>query len=858
MYENGENMNLQEKQKVMIKKDNKKARILAITLDNFKSFAKKTTIPFYEGFNAIIGPNGSGKSNIVDAFVFVLGSSSKDIRAGRMEHVIYNGGYGRKPAEYAEVSITINNSDRIIKDFDEDLITISRRVMRGGNAYYRINDKVVSKEKVLDVLESLGITNKMYNIIQQGDVINLIKMRPKERREIIDRVAGIDEYNRKKENALKELEIAEKNLQEAKLILEQKKEFLDKLKQDRDLALKVKELEEKKSALKIQLTYSRYKILEGEINKIKESIDVKEKEYYNIKKKIEGYDLDIESVENELKVIDEKMVSSVQKDQDLKQIDEVLKNIYERENKINQNLNEIQLLRKTVENYERMLSSQREGREYEVVKLLEKEGIKVYGLFRDLIRYDNKFSLSIEIAMGNHSKDIVVESENDALRGIEILKRYKIGRMRFLPLDRLEPHKVSAHAEASKSLPGIIGLASEIVEYDKKFKKAVDYVFRDTLVAETPEDARKIRRLRVVTLEGDLFESGGAITGGYMAVKDEIKRVAAIKEEIRNAEKKIKLLEKENEILEEELSDLKALLDDLKKKQKEISKDVTSLMDKKNVLEKKLRELKEKRKEDYERMLILENEINKLKIRKARLEAEFDNLVKDYEQFKDKIEEMKIEDPLKIENLIRRIEEALREIGLVNMKAIEEYEEFKKEYEEYENKVRKLYEEKKSIEQMIEKIEEKRRAIFMEAFDKINENFSKLFREIAKGDAKIELEREGDIDSGLIIKAQPYGKKLQIIDSLSGGEKTLVSLTFLFAIMHYRKAPFYLLDEVDAALDKKNSEIIGNMVAEYSKDTQFIVISHNDITVQKAQRVYGVTMQKGISQVFSVVLNEEK
>ena len=213
---------------------------------------------------------------------------------------------------------------------------------------------------------------------------------------------------------------------------------------------------------------------------------------------------------------------------------------------------------------------------------------------------------------------------------------------------------------------------------------------------------------------------------------------------------------------------------------------------------------------------------------------------------------------LKIDRMIRKINAALREIGIVNMKAIDDYEEFKKEYDLYAERVKKLEEEKRSIEQMIEKIEEKRKALFFEAFDKINESFAKIFEKIAHGKAMIALEKEGDVDSGLLIKAQPKGKKLLHLDALSGGEKTLVSLAFLFAIQHYKKSAFYLLDEVDAALDKMNAELIGDLIKEYSKDSQFIVISHNDVTVVKADRVYGITMQKGISNVFAVDMNDRQ
>src|SRR3989344_6266822 len=93
-------------------------RFSKIYMHGFKSFQKKTNIPLFDGFNAVIGPNGSGKSNLLDALVFVMGSSSRFLRAGKMDHIIYNGGHGKKPSDYAKVALIIDNSDKTIQEFD--------------------------------------------------------------------------------------------------------------------------------------------------------------------------------------------------------------------------------------------------------------------------------------------------------------------------------------------------------------------------------------------------------------------------------------------------------------------------------------------------------------------------------------------------------------------------------------------------------------------------------------------------------------------------------------------------------------------------------------------------------------------
>ncbi len=257
-------------------------------------------------------------------------------------------------------------------------------------------------------------------------------------------------------------------------------------------------------------------------------------------------------------------------------------------------------------------------------------------------------------------------------------------------------------------------------------------------------------------------------------------------------------------------------------------------------------------------MINLEVEIRNMQLKKARIDAEYENYVQNYERYKNEIEQKNIEkgDIDKIEKELRRIDVFLRNAGLINMKAIEEYEYYEADYQNFLKKIEKLREERESIENMIKQIEEKKIYLFNKAFEHINKKFKEIFSKVADGEAELSLEEEGNISSGLIIKAQPKGKKLLSIDSLSGGEKAITALSFLFAIQSYKPSPFYILDEVDAALDKENSEKVGEMIINNLDKSQFIVISHNDATVKQAQRVYGITMQKGVSKVFGVELED--
>jgi chromosome segregation protein len=212
-----------------------------------------------------------------------------------------------------------------------------------------------------------------------------------------------------------------------------------------------------------------------------------------------------------------------------------------------------------------------------------------------------------------------------------------------------------------------------------------------------------------------------------------------------------------------------------------------------------------------------------------------------------------------MEELQERIRRCLTEIdklGPINMRAIEEFKVLNVEFVQLKEKLDKLLEEKESILKVVQEVEKKRYDKFMLILKDITENFSTISKDLMNGYGTIRLELENNIDSGLIIEASPEGKKVLNLDSMSGGERTLTSLAFLFAIMQHYSAPFYILDEVDAALDKLNTKKIVELEKKYSKENQFIVITHNDTTIQEADQVFGVSMEDGVSKIFGIRMPE--
>ncbi len=227
-------------------------------MNGFKSFGKHTELLFGEKFNCILGPNGSGKSNVLDSLSFVLGkTSSKSMRAEKSSNLIYNGGKSKKGSTPGEVSIFFDNAKKQFP-VENEQVKISRIVKESGQSIYKINDKVSTRQQVVDLLAAAKVNPDGHNIILQGDIMHFVEMHPIERRQLIEEVAGISIYEDKKKKAEHELQKVDEKLKEAEIVLTERNAYLRELKKDRDQALKYKEMndkirENKASYLKLQI-----------------------------------------------------------------------------------------------------------------------------------------------------------------------------------------------------------------------------------------------------------------------------------------------------------------------------------------------------------------------------------------------------------------------------------------------------------------------------------------------------------------------------------------------------------------------------------------------------------------------------
>ena len=296
-------------------------QLKSLELTGFKSFPEKTLINFSDGITAIIGPNGSGKSNISDAIRWVMGeTSTKSLRGTKMEDVIFDGTQSRKALGFAEVTLTLDNSDKLLPiDFDE--VAISRRYYRSGDSEYYINKSQVRMRDVHDLLRDTGLGKSGYSIIGQGSATEIINAKSSDRRYLFEEASGIAKFRYKKEESERRLNLTNENLIRLNDIKTEIEDRLGPLETQAKKARKYLELYEKKKSLEIALWLDDIKVTEAESVKaeetlasLKRSVEKCENEITDCEDRIEKESenirritVEIEDIRNENAVVHDKI-----------------------------------------------------------------------------------------------------------------------------------------------------------------------------------------------------------------------------------------------------------------------------------------------------------------------------------------------------------------------------------------------------------------------------------------------------------------------------------------------------------------------------------------------------------------------
>ncbi len=572
----------------------------ALEIQGFKSFPDKTLIKFEKDITAIVGPNGSGKSNISDAILWVMGEQrSKTLRGGKMEDVIFGGTEKRGALGFAQVSLIIDNSEHIF-DCDNTELMLTRRYYRSGESEYYINREAVRLKDINSLLMDTGLGRDGYSIIGQGRIAEIVSTKSADRREVFEEAAGISRYRSRKEESERKLQKTEENL----LRINDK---IDELELQVEPLKKQSETAKKYLVMRDELRLREISVWMATLDKLHSQADAVNNDYEAAKRNLDNAHRSLEALYASSGNISERMrekdVEAEKARQSLSEIEgraaecdseaavlraniqssneaveRMKKDIAEAENRvgeigaqIEENRSRIgaldaamaELKDKLVANGNvldgcRMKLSSRETateqlhekvnklsvdcrsmdarihmlsemeKEFEgfskAVKTVMRESKRgtlrgVHGPVANLVKADNECALAIETALGAAMQNIVIDTQNDGRSAIEMLKRTDSGRATFLPIDTISGHIMK---DAPVNDPGFVGVAYDLVQFDKKYDGIFANLLGRTVVAETLADAVRMskangNRLRIVSLDGQLINSGGSMTGGSAA-----------------------------------------------------------------------------------------------------------------------------------------------------------------------------------------------------------------------------------------------------------------------------------------------------------------------------------------------------
>ena len=553
----------------------------------------------------------------------------------------------------------------------------------------------------------------------------------------------------------------------------------------------------------------------------------------------------------------------------------------------------------------------------------------VHNVIASLIDTESGYNTAINIALGGASSYLVVDTSSTAKELIYYLKNNNLGRATFYPIDKITGKYITDDVLGIlNNMEGYIGIASSLTTYDSIYTNIISNVLGNVIICDNIDNANIIsdkinKRYKIVTLDGQVVNVGGSLTGGSITKSQ---NVLSLKYELEEVQKKKKILEEKNKNLlndmnsidkdiniknselysnqnektnietkinsidetiknniknkiekENELKDLDSItnnesledesLSKLSKVREDISninKEISILKVEEDNINNNINELEEISRSSNSYINKKEKELSNLNIKINRADVSLDNLLNNlnenynmtYDFAKDNYS-LDMETNIARDEVVR-LKKEIEYIGNVNLDAPEEYDKAKARFDFLNSQKEDLINAENTLYDIINEMDGIMKEKLLATFEKVREEFKKVYRELFRGGrAELTLTEPSNIlETGIEIKAEPPGKKLQSISLLSGGEKTFTAISLLFAILNIRPVPFCLFDEVEAALDDANVEAFGKYLEKY-KDTQFIIITHKKKTMEYANILYGITMQEsGVSKIVSVKLED--
>lgn len=389
----------------------------------------------------------------------------------------------------------------------------------------------------------------------------------------------------------------------------------------------------------------------------------------------------------------------------------------------------------------------------------------------------------------------------------------------------------------------IVILENEIKSLDEK-RKNLDGKISSTRISEEQYESLKLE-------VNELQRSEERNLGSEITMKQrELDRAKlAIKQNVRDRED---IVEEMKDIVDV-LGDKQDVVERKEEQAEVLKKKYQKMFEQKNLLQDKVRGFESEMMKEQNEKRLVETEINNLNIEKAQNNGRIETFKEELVAFEG-VEFINL--PVdKLKEKLQNCEMALARIGNVNLRALEVYDDIKAEYERIKNKVEQLETEKDEILKIIEQIDKKKKKVFANTLQEVNATFSDNFSKLStKGIVSLDPQNKKEVfDGGLDIIVKVGAGKYFDITSLSGGEQTLVALSLIFAIQDFRPYCFYIFDEIDAALDRRNSERLAYLLKKHMNDGQYLMITHNDSIISDSSNLlYGISMQDGVSKVLSL------
>jgi len=857
----------------------------SIVVNGFKSFAEKVNIELSNKVNVVVGPNGSGKSNVVDAISWVLGTQSPGtLRTNKMEDVIFAGTEKLAEKGFAEVYLNFVVDPEKFNGSEE--ISIGRKLFRDGASEYFMNGLNCRLLDIQEFLSDLGIGKQQHTIISQGQIAEILNSKPEDHRVTIEEAAGILPFKLKKDKALRRIESGDKEIKRAKDVLREINKQLKPLKIQAEQAQAHETLSKSLLENKTNINILKYKIF-------------KEKET-GINSELQTTIKDLEEVN---KSTDEAKSLKTNLTSELGQGVSVSSLFKDYSNKLSTKSEQVksvaQIATERLDNLERE-SIRQEKRLSDLQNKVLTNTLTINDLSNKLIsKKDNLTNLNqnleyLNVQLNENNKNQSASLEvNEAIleKDLDYLKRI-ISKLEVNITDRENEYQKwdkdkIVSSELLDSHSSLISKKIILKSSFSKVRKNITSIFdRELEVTRNNLDKIKLEYKNNVDILNSKVEQQESISNNS-SYKDELKNqevslrqnlkqledeITAISNQLVSAAEQIKFLTNENSDLQLTIDEIHYAPDHNYKTELEniidksttlisiLNKSSESMLLQANVYEQKhgnknikITELDNQIENLNKKYLSLNEQKGNLSIKKAEYSSEkahyYSTLINMYGVETEVIDSFISSQysQNEVENEIRTIEQKLENIGVVNYLAKTDYEQLDTRHQEISNSIEDLTSSKKELLVHIKEIEDEIEFRIDSSFNSISLHFTEIFEQLFPGGkGSLELtNKENLLETGIEINVQPKGKKVKKLSLLSGGERSLAAIAFLFAIFKSFPSPFYILDEVEAALDDANLHRMINLLNYVKDDAQFIIVTHQQQTMHAGDILYGVTMEPG-------------